>query len=87
MVVSMRNSCSGWAAAATPVLEVWRAKSSIVRKRSLASGNAGVDNPLSTRRTNNRMLVGDAKTMLDDVLAALSLIEERANTCHSTSSK
>jgi len=56
--------------AGMPVLEVWKAKSSIVMKRSMASGYAGVDNPLFYKE-NNRMLFGDAKKMLDEVLAAL----------------
>ena len=56
--------------AGMPVLEVWKANTSIVMKRSMASGYAGVDNPLFYKE-NNRMLFGDAKKMLDEVLAAL----------------
>lgn len=56
--------------AGMPVLEVWKASTSIVLKRSMASGYAGVDNPLFYK-TNNRMLFGDAKTMLDEVLTTL----------------
>jgi NAD(P) transhydrogenase subunit beta len=56
--------------AGMPVLEVWNAKTSIVMKRSMASGYAGVENPLFYKE-NNHMLFGDAKKMLDEVLAAL----------------
>jgi NAD(P) transhydrogenase subunit beta len=56
--------------AGMPVLEVWKAQTSIVMKRSMASGYAGVDNPLFYKE-NNRMLFGDAKKMLDEVLTAL----------------
>jgi NAD(P) transhydrogenase subunit beta len=56
--------------AGMPVLEVWKARNSIVMKRSMASGYAGVDNPLFYK-DNNRMLFGDAKKMLDEVLGSI----------------
>ncbi len=56
--------------AGMPVLEVWKAETSIVMKRSLATGYAGVDNPLFYKE-NTRMLFGDAKTNVDSLLTAL----------------
>ncbi len=53
-----------------PVLEVWKAKSTIVMKRSMASGYAGVENPLFFLE-NTRMLFGDAKKNVDAILTEL----------------
>ena len=56
--------------AGMPVLEVWKASSCIVLKRSMASGYAGVDNPLFLK-DNTDMLFGDAKDSMDAVLQHL----------------
>jgi NAD(P) transhydrogenase subunit beta len=56
--------------AGMPVLEVWKAKTCIVSKRSMATGYAGVDNPLFYKE-NTRMLFGDAKESVDKLLNAL----------------
>ena len=55
--------------AGMPVLECWKGKVSIVLKRSMATGYAGVQNPLFFL-DNTRMLFGDAKATLDEVLKA-----------------
>jgi len=57
--------------AGMPVLEVWKGKITIVLKRSMATGYAGVDNPLFYKE-NTRMLFGDAKQSLEAVLKYLS---------------
>ena len=57
--------------AGMPVLEVWNSRNTIVLKRSMASGYAGVDNPLFFKE-NTRMLFGDAKQSWDEVLRSLA---------------
>ena len=56
--------------AGMPVLSVWEADDVIVFKRSMASGYAGVQNPLFFR-DNTAMLFGDAKERVEDILHAL----------------
>ena len=56
--------------AGMPVLRVWEARQVVVFKRSMASGYAGVANPLFYR-DNAWMLFGDAKERVQDILAAL----------------
>ncbi len=56
--------------AGMPVLECWKGTTSIVLKRSMATGYAGVQNPLFFK-DNTRMLFGDAKETLDAVFKAL----------------
>ncbi|MEP6669654.1 MAG: Re/Si-specific NAD(P)(+) transhydrogenase subunit beta [Chthoniobacter sp.] len=53
-----------------PVLEVWKSTTAIVMKRSMASGYAGVENPLFFKE-NTRMLFGDAKKNVDAILTEL----------------
>jgi NAD(P) transhydrogenase subunit beta len=57
--------------AGMPVLSVWDADNVVVFKRSLATGYAGVQNPLFFRE-NSAMLFGDAKDRVDDINVALS---------------
>ncbi len=72
--------------AGMPVLEVWKAKQTIVMKRSLRVGYAGVDNPLFVNQ-NNSMFLGDAKKSVDTlvelirakkIIQSLSAIEDSA---------
>ncbi len=56
--------------AGMPVIEVWKARNVIVMKRSMATGYAGVENPLFFKE-NTRMLFGDAKASVEGILGAL----------------
>ena len=53
-----------------PVFDVDRAKTSLIVKRSLAVGYAGIDNP-QFYAENNMMLFGDAKTMVEHIVKAI----------------
>lgn len=56
--------------AGMPVLEVWKAGTVVVLKRSMATGYAGVENPLFFKE-NTRMLFGDAKDSIEAVLGVI----------------
>ncbi|WP_210651134.1 Re/Si-specific NAD(P)(+) transhydrogenase subunit beta [Nocardioides sp. SYSU D00065] len=56
--------------AGMPVLEVWKARDVVVFKRSMATGYAGVQNPLFFKE-NTQMLFGDAKDKVNEIVAAL----------------
>ncbi|MBL6622507.1 MAG: NAD(P)(+) transhydrogenase (Re/Si-specific) subunit beta [Alphaproteobacteria bacterium] len=56
--------------AGMPVLEVWKAKQVIISKRGQGRGYSGIENPLFFK-DNSRMLYGDAKASLDQILSAL----------------
>jgi H+-translocating NAD(P) transhydrogenase subunit beta len=64
------------AIAGMPVLEVWNSTNVIVLKRGMASGYAGVENPLFYK-PNTRMLFGDAKKNVDALLAHMNLAQEK----------
>jgi NAD(P) transhydrogenase subunit beta len=56
--------------AGMPVLEVWKGHTTVVLKRGMAAGYAGVDNPLFVK-DNTRMLFGDARESLEALAQAL----------------
>lgn len=56
--------------AGMPVLHVWESRTVIVMKRGMASGYAGVENPLFFYE-NTQMLFGDAKKVVDEILSAM----------------
>jgi len=56
--------------AGMPVLEVWKAGQVVVLKRGMATGYAGVENPLFFK-DNTRMLFGDAKDSIDKLVSGL----------------
>jgi len=56
--------------AGMPVIQVWHAKEVVIFKRSMATGYAGVQNPLFFKQ-NSAMLFGDAKERVEDILKAL----------------
>ena len=56
--------------AGMPVLRVWEAEQVVIFKRSMATGYAGVQNPLFFKE-NSSMLFGDAKDRVEDIIKAL----------------
>jgi NAD(P) transhydrogenase subunit beta len=56
--------------AGMPVLEVWTSRQVVILKRGMATGYAGVENPLFFK-DNSRMLFGDAKDSIDKLVSAL----------------
>ena len=56
--------------AGMPVLEAWKARQVIISKRGQGRGYSGIENPLFFK-DNSRMLYGDAKSSLDQILANL----------------
>ena len=57
--------------AGMPVLEVWKAKQVIISKRGQGRGYSGIENPLFYK-DNSRMLYGDAKASLDEILSQIN---------------
>jgi NAD(P) transhydrogenase subunit beta len=63
--------------AGMPVLQVWKGKMTVVLKRSMATGYAGVENPLFFKE-NTRMLFGDAKKSIDALVSAVKADANKA---------
>ncbi|NJM69839.1 MAG: Re/Si-specific NAD(P)(+) transhydrogenase subunit beta [Scytonema sp. RU_4_4] len=63
--------------AGMPVMEVWKSNTVVVMKRSMASGYAGVENPLFYKH-NTRMLFGDAKKNVDAIVGKLAQHSEES---------
>jgi hypothetical protein len=61
--------------AGMPVLQVWKAKRTVTMKRSLATGYAGVDNPLFIHE-NNAMYLGDAKKSVERLVELLGDVDD-----------
>jgi NAD(P) transhydrogenase len=61
--------------AGMPVLEVWKAKRTVTMKRSLATGYAGVDNPLFVKE-NNAMYLGDARKSVERLVELLGDVDD-----------
>jgi len=59
--------------AGMPVLEVWKAKQSVVVKRTMGTGYADLDNPLFYKQ-NNTMLLGNAKKMCEEIKQGLEVV-------------
>ena len=57
--------------AGMPVLEVWKARDVIISKRGKGTGYSGIENPLFYKE-NSRMLYGDAKKSVDELLTKIS---------------